>query len=389
MNEIDVKICTKGLWDISVPGITFDEKGISNYAKIQWKLMESYPRGQKGEDDWNQIVKQVRKKGQKRKYDCIVGVSGGVDSSYLLYLIKERYGLNPLAVTLDNGWSSEIAVKNIKLITDALKVDLETYVIDYEEIKDLLKAYLYSGLPWADTPTDIAIKAVMYKIALKEGIKYVFRGNDFRSEGKQPREWTYSDDRQLRYIHKKFGRLKRLRTYPYLPFWKIIYSGFFKGVKDIRPYYYLGHSKEDAKSFLENKFGWRYYGGHHHENIYTKFVMSYWLPEKFGIDKRIINLSAQVLTGLITREEGIQQLSQPALTEEQKTEIKYYVLKKLDLSDSEFDDIMKSRNMLYRDYPNYEKLLFFILKFFKPLIGLVYPQTPMTFVEMSINDMRI
>ncbi len=385
MNEIDGKKCSKGLWDISVPGITFDENGISNYAKIQWELMKSYPRGQKGQDDWNLIVKHAKEKGQKKKYDCIVGISGGVDSSYLLYLIKEKYQLRPLAVTLDNGWSSEIAVKNIKLITDALNVDLETYVIDYEEIKDLLRAYLFSGLPWADTPTDIAIKAVMYRIALQEGIKYVFRGNDFRSEGKQPREWTYSDDRQLRYIHRKFGRLSKLKTYPYLSFSKIIYAGFIKQIKDIRPYYYLDHSKVLAKSFLEDKFDWRYYGGHHHENTYTKFVMSYWLPEKFGIDKRIINLSAQVLSGLITREEGILQLSQPALNEEQKTEIKHYVLKKLDLSEGEFNEIMKSRNMSYHDYPNYEKLLYFILKFFKPLIGLVYPQTPMTFVEMSLN----
>jgi N-acetyl sugar amidotransferase len=389
MNDIVKRRCIKGLWDISVPGITFDENGISNYAKIQWKLMESYPRGQKGQDDWNQIVRHTIEKGQRKKYDCIVGVSGGVDSSYLLYLLKEKYQLRPLAVTLDNGWSSEIAVKNIKLITDALNVDLETYVIDYEEIKDLMRAYLYSGLPWADTPTDIAIKAVMYKIALQEGIKYVFRGNDFRTEGKQPREWTYSDDKQLRYIHKKFGKLDRLKTYPYLPFWKIIYSGFIKGIKDIRPYYYFVHSKSDARSFLESKFGWRYYGGHHHENIYTKFIMSYWLPEKFGIDKRIINLSAQVLTGLIEREDGLRELSIPALNETQKTEIKNFVLKKLDLSEREFNDIMKSKNKTYHDYPNYEKLLFFILKFFKPLISLVYPQTPMTFVEMSFNQRKI
>jgi hypothetical protein len=226
----------------------------------------------------------------------------------------------------------------------------------------------------------------MYKVALKEGIKYVFRGNDFRTEGKQPREWTYSDDRQLKYIHRKFGRLPKLKTYPYLPFWKIIYAGFIRGIKDIRPYYYLDYSKSEAKIFLEKQFGWRYYGDHHHENIYTKFVMAYWLPEKFGIDKRIINLSAQVISGLISRERALREIENPALNDDQKVEIKSYVLKKLDLSEMEFEQVMKSKNKSFRDYPNYEKLLFFILKYLKPLISLVYPQMPMTFVEMKMTE---
>jgi N-acetyl sugar amidotransferase len=379
------KRCSLGVWDNTVPGIIFDDKGISNYARIQQKLMETYPRGQLGIEEWSTIVQRVKKKGRNNKYDCIVGVSGGVDSSYLLYLLKEKYGLKPLAVTLDNGWNSEIAVKNIKLITDELSIDLETYVINYEEIKDLLRAYMRANLPWIDTPTDVAIKSVMYKIALREGIKFVFRGNDFRTEGKQPREWTYSDGKQLKYVHKKFGHLTRLKTYPYLPFWKIIYSGFIRGIKDIRPYYYLDYSKAEAKVFLEKKFGWQYYGGHHHENIFTKFAMSVWLPDKFSIDKRIINLSAQVMTGEISREEALNQLSKPSLNEEIKDEMTKYVLKKLELSENEFAVIMKSDNKSYHDYPNYENFLYFVIKYLYPLIGLVYPQKPMTFVEMEMN----
>lgn len=380
-----MKICSLGVWNETIPGISFDAEGISNFAKIQQQLMKDYPRGSKGEEDWQKIVADARKKGKHNKYDCIVGVSGGVDSSYLLYLIKEKYLLRPLAVTLDNGWSSDIAVKNIKRVTDILKVDLETYVIDYEEVKDLSRSFILAGLPWIDGPADDAIKSVMYKLALKTGVKYIFRGNDFRTEGKQPREWTYSDNKQLRYIHRKFGRLKKLNTFPYLSLWRIIYCGFLKRIKDIRPYYYLDYSKSSAREFLEKQFGWQYYGGHHHENIFTKFVMSYWLPVKFGIDKRIINLSAQVMSGYISREKAISELSGPALSETEKEEIYSYVLKKLDFTKEEFEDILKSDNKSFRDYPNQEKLLFHILKFFNPLIRLVYPQKPMTFVAMEVE----
>jgi N-acetyl sugar amidotransferase len=378
------KICTLGVWDSSIPLITFDENGVSNYAKIQLKLMETYPRGKQGEDEWEKIVADAKQK-RRKKYDCIVGVSGGVDSSYLLYLIKYKYGLNPLAVTLDNGWNTGISVENIKKITAALGVDLETYVINYEEITDLLRAYMYAGLPWIDMATDMAIKSVMFKYALTEKVKYVFRGNDFRSEGKQPREWTYGDTRQMNYIHKKFGRIAHLKTFPYLPYRKIIYAGFVKGVKEIRPYYYLDYTKNEAGKFLEKQFGWQYYGGHHHENSFTKYTMSVWLPEKFGIDKRKINLSAQVLSGSITREEALKQLAAPALGPKEKEVLTEYVIKKLDLTKEEYDKIMTTPCRSYHDYPNFEKLLFFLLSWMKPFIKLVYRQAPMTFIEMEMN----
>ena len=377
--------CKLGLWDESVPGVKFDDLGVSSFARIQQKLMETYPRGEKGADAWNKIVEEVKTKGKNRTYDCVVGISGGVDSSFLLYLLKKKYQLRPLAVTLDNGWSSEIAVKNIKTMTDALDIDLETYVIEYEEIKDLIRSYMFAGLPWIDTPTDTAIKAVMYKTALNEKVKFIFRGNDFRTEGKQPREWTYSDSKQLKYIHKKFGKLRKLHSYPYLPFWKIVYSGFVRGIKDIRPYYYLDYSKSQAQNFLTNEFGWQYYGGHHHENVFTKFVMAYWLPEKFKIDKRIINLSAQVMSGYLERENALAQLAEPPLNERDKVEIRRYVSKKLDFTEEEFMNVMNSENMSYLDYPNYQKRLFLVLKYLHPLIGLIYPQKPMTFVEMEMN----
>ena len=379
------KVCSLGLWDESVPNIRFDDDGVSNYAMIQKILMGKYPRGEKGLLDWNDIVDRVKKTGKNKRYDCAVGVSGGVDSSYLLHLLKKEYKLNPLAVTVDNGWSSDIAVKNIKKMTDALDIDLETYVIDYEEIKDLFRSYMIASLAWVDMPTDMAIKSVMYKIALKENIKYIFRGNDFRTEGKQPREWTYGDNKMLKFIHKKYGKIKKLKTYPYLPFSKIIYGGFVRNIKDIRPFYYLDYSKSMAKDFLQKEYDWQDYGGHHHENLFTKYTMSCWLPEKFNIDKRIINLSAQVMSGYITRTEAVDVLNKPALSVDEKRELSNYIKKKLDISDEEYANIMSSKNKSFRDYPNNEKNIKFLLLYFRYFIKLVYPQKPMTFVEMEVN----
>ena len=193
----EYKICTRGIWDTTVPGIKFDENGVSNYAKMLDKLIELSPEGEVGNSYWENIVDRMKEKGKGKKYDCVIGVSGGTDSSYLLHIAKKTYGLRPLAVNLDNGWSSEIAVQNIKKVTKSLDIDLETFVIDYEEVKAVLRAYMKAGLPWIDGPTDNAIKSVLFNIADREGIKFVINGSDFRSEGKQPSEWTYTDSKQM------------------------------------------------------------------------------------------------------------------------------------------------------------------------------------------------
>jgi N-acetyl sugar amidotransferase len=348
-------ICAVGVWDETIPGIAFDEKGISNYCRLMEKLMEAYPRGDKGTQLWEQITKNIVSSGKGKRYDCVIGVSGGTDSSYLLWLAKE-YGLRPLAVNLDNGWNSDISVKNIKRMTQALSIDLETYVIDYEEIKDLNRCYMKAGLPWVDIPTDLAIKAVLYKIANREGIKYILRGNDFRSEGTQPREWTYGDGRQLRFIHNKFGKV-RLRTFPNYTIPDLVYFSLVKRIKSVYPFYYLEYSKKTAQKFLEDKFGWEYYGGHHFENLFTRFVISYWLFEKFGIDKRIITLSAQIVTGEISRDEALKILSVKPYNESDKSMFIEYVLKKLDFDMQEFESILKSPPKSFLDYPSNYKII--------------------------------
>ena len=381
MTEKKIKICTQGIWDISIPGIKFDEKGISNYAKIQYRLMEDFPRGKSGKEQWELLSKEIIKKGQGNRYDCIIGVSGGTDSSYLMHIAKS-YGLRPLAVNLDNGWSSEIAVSNIKKLTNTLNIDLETYVIDYEEIKDLMRSYMIAGLPWIDAPTDMAIQSVLYIIANRENIKYIFVGNDFRSEGKQPTEWTYSDQRQLYHVHKMYGKIK-LKTFPIISLFKLIYLGYLKKIKLIPLFNFIEYNKKEAQNFLKEKYGWEYYGEHHHENLFTKFAIGYWQFEKFGIDKRKITYSAQVLSGEITRDEAIQRISKKPYDSDSINKELDYILNKLSLTRNEFEKIWNSPNKSFLDYPSYYSYFLKFHKYLWPFIAKIVPTKPKIFYEIE------
>ncbi len=378
------QVCTRGVWDQSVPNISFDEHGISNYARLYDKLVEAYPRGEKGKAGWEAIVKQIKTSGKGKRYDCIIGVSGGTDSSYLLHLAKEQ-GLRPLAVNLDNGWNSDIAVKNIKKMTQALGIDLETYVVDYEEIKDLLKSYMVAGLPWIDMPTDLAIKAVLYKIAAREGVKYILRGNDFRSEGSQPTEWTYGDGRQLKYLHRKFGKVP-LKTFPNYTISNLLYFGAIRKIKSIYPFYFLDYNKNKAQEFLKGKYGWEYYGGHHFENIFTRFVMSYWLYEKFGIDKRKITLSAQVLSGEISREDALTAIQALPYNKEEVESVLDYVTKKLDLSRDQFIAMFNAPRHSYTDYPSYSFIFNSMSRIARPVLKLVFSNKPQSLFKAEMID---
>jgi len=380
-----MQVCKKGIWNETIPGITFDESGISNFCSLQEEMMNQYPRGAKGMQDWENIISKMKKNVSKSGYHCIVGVSGGVDSSYLMVLLKEA-GLNPLAVNLDNGFNSKVAVQNIYKITEKLNIDLETYVVDYEEIKDLMRSFLFARYPWIDAPTDLAIKAVMYKYAIRENIRYIIRGNDFRSEGKQPKEWTYSDMRQLKFIHKKYGARKRLKSYPKLHIGTMIYAASVKKIMDIRPFYYLHYQKQTAKKELIENYGWVDYGGHHHENLFTKFAIAYWLPGKFNIDKRLISLSAQVLSGAITRKEALLQIEQPFGSAKELEELKEYTLKKLDIGREEFERIWNGANMSNFDYPSNYRIIYRFLNMFNPIIKLVFDFKPTSITAKNIID---
>jgi N-acetyl sugar amidotransferase len=379
------QICTRGIWNKTVPGIRFDKNGVSNYAMIFDKLCEMYPRGEEGKKQWERLVSEMKRRGKGKKYDCIIGVSGGTDSSYLLYLSKVLYGLKPLAVNLDNGWNSEIAVQNIKKITRALNIDLETYVINYEEIKDLLRVYMMAGLPWIDNPTDLAIQSALFRIAAKENIGFILAGNDFRSEGKQPTEWTYSDQKQLKYLHRKFGRTK-LETYPILTIQKYFWYSIFRKIRMFYPYNYLNYDKNSAQTFIKEKYDWTYYGEHHHENFFTRWAIGYWLFEKFGIDKRIITYSAQVLSGSLERNRALEIVSKKPLLNDTIVQDTNYLLKKLDLSEDEFQKIWESKNMCFTDYPSY----FNVIKKYSKLGGWFLSRfikmKPKILVEMEVRN---
>lgn len=381
------RVCSKGVWDTSVPGITFDEEGACNYSRMFERYRDQYPRGEQGKNDWEEFVANIKKDGKKKDYDCIIGVSGGTDSSYLMYLAKEVHGLRPLAVNLDNGWSSDISVKNIKKVTKALNIDLETYVIDYEEMKDILKSYMKAGLPWIDFPTDQAIKSVLYQIANREGIKYVLIGQDFRSEGTQPNEWTYGDAKQLKYVQKKFGS-RKLKTFPNISFLGHLYLAYVKKIKMIYPFFFTEYNKQDAKAMLIEKYDWEYYGGHHHENLFTKYAISYWLYEKFGIDKRIITLSAQVMSGKTTRDEALAELKELPYEPDNIQNDITFLCKKLGMTADEYKAIWAGENKSYHDYPSSHELLLRIAKFVKPFVAYIMPQLPSYFLQIEERDMK-
>lgn len=382
---VNYQRCTRGLWDSSVPGIRFNEKGVSNYCNLHENLERAFVRGNEGERMWELKLKKIKKQGLGKRYDCIIGVSGGTDSSYLLHQAI-KWGLKPLAVNLDNGWSSDISLKNIKKVTSALNIDLETYVINYEEVKDVLRSHMLAGLPWIDAPTDYAIMSVLYKIAKRERIKFILNGADFRSEGKQPSEWTYTDRRQILYVHKKFGKTK-LKSYPIISLVELLYTGYFLNIKNISPYNYIDYQKKEAQKVLRELYDWEYYGGHHHENIFTKFAIGYWLPLKFSIDKRKITLSAQIISGEITRDEGLELLIKPSYNLSTIEEELAYVIKKLNFSEKEFEEIWKSDNKTFEDYPSNYFMIKRFAKLLNPIVNIIFTQKPKIFFEMIERDL--
>ena len=283
---------------------------------------------------------------------------------------------------LDNGWSSDISVKNIRKVTSKLGIDLETYVVEYDEMKDILCSYIKASMPWVDFPTDHAIKSALYRIADREGIKYILIGHDFRSEGMQPNEWSNSDDKQLNFIHHKFGKTK-ISSFPNMSLLEHIYLGYIKGIKMVYPYFLLDYSKKDAQKLLTELYGWEYYGGHHHENLFTKFAIAYWMPEKFKMDKRLITLSAQVMSGEIAREKALEMIAAPAYNPDEIEREVDYTIKKLGLTKEEFDEYWARPNKSFLDYPSHHKFMTRFVKLILPFVRFVMPQMPSYFVMLQ------
>lgn len=349
------KICSRCILDTTVPSIRFDEKGVCNYCKIHDEMEKKYPLNEQGQQRLNQLVNEIKSKGKNNEYGCVVGISGGTDSTYCLYLAK-KLGLRPLAVHLDNGWNSDIAVNNMEKAVTKLDIDLKTVTCDWKEFKNLQISFLKASVPDAEIPTDIAIHSVLYQVAAEEGIHYIINGHSFRAEGTTPLGWTYMDGRYIKSVNKKFWETK-MKSFPNLTISNLLYYVFVKRIKTVRLLYYLDYRKEDTKKILEKELGWEYYGGHHFESIYTRFVASYLLPEKFNIDKRKIEYSALVRSNQMTRDEALEKIKEPPISEAQLREDRDYVIKKLGLTEAEFEEILSAKPKTFLDYPTYYSII--------------------------------
>jgi N-acetyl sugar amidotransferase len=340
--------------DTTDPNIVFDQNGVCNHCHAyDQNIRENVLSGDEGKRKIEKIVRQIKDNGKNKEYDCIIGVSGGVDSSFVAYKVKEL-GLRPLAVHLDNGWDSELAVKNIEKILNRLDIPLYTHVIDWEEFKDLQLSFLKASTPDSEIPSDHAICALMMKMAKKYKVPLITGVNN-RTESHLPRAWSqgHTDWRYIKSVHERFGKVK-LETFPHLHI--LTFRFYVKSGKWIDLLDYLDYNKGDAKKFLIDELCWKDYGWKHHESIYTRFYQGYILPKKFGYDKRKTHLSSLICSGEITRETALEELKNEPYPIEMQNADREYLLKKFNLTSKEFEDIMNQPHKSINDYPNYRFL---------------------------------
>lgn len=342
--------CARCLYDETVPGINFDEQGVCNYCHMHDQLDREYPTGEEGQKRLRALADKIRAEGRRKKYDVIVGVSGGCDSSYMLYLTK-NLGLRPLAVHFDNTWDSTVAVENIHDVLNKLDVDLYTYVVDNKEYDDIYRSFLKAGLPDVEAPTDIGLAVTLNKAAEKFGVRYIFEGHSFRTEGISPLGWIYMDGKYIESVQKQYG------TYPLKTFPNMLLPDFLKwtavlGIKKIRPLYYVDYVKKDAMALLSRELGWEWYGGHHLENRFTAFWHTYFMPKRYGIDTRLLGHAALVRSGQMSRQQGLELIAQPQPYDPELVEM---VKKRLGFSDEEFEAIMNLPKKTYRDFKTYKQ----------------------------------
>lgn len=346
------QICSRCIYDESVPGITFDAQGVCNYCYMVDSLLQEYKTGQsEGIEEINRILEQIKKAGKGKKYDCVIGVSGGTDSSFMVHWAIQN-GLRPLAVHYDNTWNTAIATENIRKVLTKLNVDLFTLVVNNKEVDDIFRSFFFADVPEIEASTDLALAETMYRAASKFGIKYILEGHSFVAEGITPLGKNYFDGKYIQAIHKKFGSMP-MKTYPLMTFSKFLKWTTIKRIQKIRPLWYIKYSKEEARAFLENEYGWQYYGGHHLENRMTAFFHSYYCPQKFRVDYRNNSLSASVRSGMMSRNEAIKEYYEHPPYLEQ--ELLSYFKKRLNLTEEEFENVMNRPAKYWYEYPTYKK----------------------------------
>ncbi|MFM9840726.1 MAG: N-acetyl sugar amidotransferase [Cyclobacteriaceae bacterium] len=343
--------CTLTVMDnIADRDITFDKKGICNYYYDYEEAEKSLVTGTAGEEKLKQLANSIKAKGIGKKYDCLIGLSGGVDSTYVAYLVK-KLGLRPLAVHLDNGWNSELAVKNIENIISKLNIDLYTLVVNWQEFKDIQLSYLKASVVDIEVVSDHAIFATMYKLAKQHNISYIISGTNIVTEHIMPPSWLYRkmDFDNLNDIHNQYGKVK-IKTYPYFDFKKYVYYSAVLRLTPISILNYVPYNKQEIKQFITKELDWRDYGGKHYESTFTKFYQAYILPEKFKIDKRKAHLSTLICSGQITKEEALKELELPLYKPEELKQDIEYVLKKFGWTASEFGAIMKAAPRKHEEF---------------------------------------
>lgn len=359
-NQIKVadSSCVRCLYNSgNFPGLSFDRNGVCSSCQEYQRQRDFRLESRLGYQKLGDLLWNFSRKSSNSDFDCIVGVSGGVDSSYLLKL-AHSFGLRILAVHFDNGWNSDLSVTNIDALTDALNVQLETFVVDWEEFRSLQIAFLNASTPDVEVCTDHAIQAVLLQTAKKFGIKLILSGMNFQTESPTaPKHWTYGqlDWKYINSVNELFGKLT-LKKYPHFTIRELLTRGLINGVKIVSPLNYIDYSKKLAESEI-TKLGWVAYSGKHHESTFTKYFQGSFLPAKFSIDKRIAHLSDLIRCGEISRDEAINILSQPPIAQREAEKLENYVLKKLEIDPSTFETIMKLPIRSYSDYSNNEILI--------------------------------
>ncbi|CAB5637658.1 N-acetyl sugar amidotransferase [Pseudomonas plecoglossicida] len=353
----DYKICTRCIMDTSDPNIRFDEHGVCEYcANFDSVIKPNWDTGARGESELMALAEKIKQHGKGKDFDCIIGLSGGLDSSYAAYIAKNVMGLRPLLFHVDAGWNTDQAVGNIERLVDGLGLDLYTDVINWEEMKDLQVAFLRSQISDQDLPQDAAFFSSLYKFARKHKIKYVLTGGNYSTECcREPEEWggyPGIDKTLFNDIHGQFGK-RALKSFPLVDIltYKVYYQRIL-GMQIVKPLNLVPYVKADAEATLERLFGWKRFKHKHHESRFTRFYEDYWMPRKFGYEKRRAHFSSLIMTGQLTREAALERIAKPEMDENfLKSEFEY-VAHKLDLTVPELQGIFEGQNKTFRDYKN-------------------------------------
>ncbi|MBC8532363.1 N-acetyl sugar amidotransferase [Gehongia tenuis] len=348
------QVCTNCVMDTSDSKIVFDEKGVCDHCHNFYENIKPNWNPQGNAEELNRLIENIKRDGQGKKYDCLIGLSGGVDSSYVAYSAVKKWGLRPLIFAVDTCWNLDVANKNIQKIIDKLGVDVHYVKIDHDEMMDLQLAFFKSQVPYQDTPQDHMIFASLYNFAAENGFKYILTGGNYSTECvREPNEWVHENDiRLIKDIHKRFGT-RQLKHMKFCGMFKYrLYYRYFKGIRvckvlDLVPYF-----KKEAIEELQNEFGWEPYANKHFESIFTRFYEGYWLPKKFGYDKRRAHFSSLILTGQLSRDEALEILKSPPYSEDTAMEDMAFICNEMGISVDEFKELMAGENKTYKDYKN-------------------------------------